>query len=389
MRIDAWISLPVRPQSTLIRAFRLGKLRTGTAECPTKPEAKAGVSKGQHVLRSWIRYVCYANTHHERIAKKPLLRSARSLFLLILIASQARCADFGSAWARMQSIYAQWHKGDTSAAYTNSYWQNDRQKIAALIQGPPNSDYLYHQTIQQNMVRGGYTLAQLYEETYLAHCISQSTKQLLAPFKDHDLYRHESHQFSCSTNSLGHLFYAAKVIEAHNGPLNTIIEFGSGFGNLARIFKQLYPAATIVLIDLPELLAIQYLFLQTTMPHVDVVAHHEALKPFDTAKIHLVPIWLLPQITGNPDLFISTFALSEAPAHVQDAVIEKKFFNARMCYITGQINGWQQLGHQWIEQHQTITQAVRRHYQQVQCQPFHIYAHEHQSYEVIAKREVI
>lgn len=64
--------------------------------------------------------------------------------------------------------------------------------------------------------------------------------------------------------------------------------------------------------------------------------HARVLETFQEGAIHLIPIYLLPQLTLKADfLFISTFALSESSAYTQETVVAKKFFYAKYCYISG------------------------------------------------------
>ncbi len=267
--------------------------------------------------------------------------------------------------------------------HVHPYWQAEKEEIRNFILGAPESNFLSNWQIRYNMVRKEMGAAQTYEICYLEHCISEKTKKQLALFKESDFAQLDidCYQFNCSSNTLGHLFYAAKVLENKKDlPINTIVEFGSGYGNLAHIFKTILPDSTIFLIDLPEVLAIQLLFLKATMPNVPVYFHSEACATYQEKAIHLLPIHLIKQLTINTDLFISTFALSESTQTIQRLVIKNNFFNAKMVYITGQIDGWGNLD---FVSHPIIISAVKSYCKTTQCQPMHYILGDRVSYEIL------
>ena len=43
-------------------------------------------------------------------------------------------------------------------------------------------------------------------------------------------------------------------------------------------------------------------------------------------------------MNNDIDIFISTATLSETPQTVRELLIQKKFFNAKATYLTGQLN---------------------------------------------------
>jgi hypothetical protein len=237
------------------------------------------------------------------------------------------------------------------------------------------------------MVRGGLNAGQYHELCYLKYCVSPETDCLIKKFKEPafgDLAI-TCTEYGCSTNSLGQLYYAARILEKMQSSekIKTIVEVGGGFGNLAYIFKNMLPDATLVLFDLPELLVIQYLYLTLALPDVPVTIHHDLSGSIDTAGIHLMPIFLLSQAHVKADVFVSNFALSEATTEVQQAVINKNFFDAPLSYITGQLNGARE---EFVNQ-KLIHEAVRTAYDKVDCLPFHLfYPGECEPYELIGTR---
>jgi putative sugar O-methyltransferase len=179
------------------------------------------------------------------------------------------------------------------------------------------------------------------------------------------------------------MFYAARILESMNPEsIHKIVEFGGGYGCLAHIFNSIIPHATIYLIDIPELLAIQYVYLKNALPYTKIYKHIDDTSSLSDPGIHLIPTYLLQQLDIDADLFVSNFALSEAPAQAQTTVAQKNFFNAATSYITGQLDNQ---GEYAVEHHRQIHSSIRSSYRHVRCQPFHFFFTGVHAYELLAQ----
>ena len=192
---------------------------------------------------------------------------------------------------------------------------------------------------------------------FLTQCLSKKSRKL--DRKLSELLDFASKNIYCelkvlSDNALHILCYAAKILELTRSP-GFIVEFGSGYGCLAHIFKQLLPDSTLLLIDLPELLAIQYLYLQYALPNVKIIFHSNINGDFEKGAIHLMPVHFIANLNANlnADIFVSTFAISESPLNLQQIVYDKQFFGASLLYLSGQLNGW----HRMFEDHYLLHEA--------------------------------
>lgn len=167
-------------------------------------------------------------------------------------------------------------------------WIAVKKNIGEMIKCQPNRNFLSHADIGMTMVKSGGPSK--FEEAYLLNCLSYETKNKIAMFKDIDKswLSHTSVIFDCSTNSLGQLYYAAKIFEqVKNKKIDTIVEFGGGFGCLARILKMIDPSLTIFIIDLPEFISLQALFLRETLDSKDVIVHYDAPKEYKNGRVKL------------------------------------------------------------------------------------------------------
>jgi len=108
-----------------------------------------------------------------------------------------------------------------------------------------------------------------------------------------------------------------------------IVEWGGGYGNMARIVRKVRSDVTYIIIDLPELLSLQYIYLYSVEGPESVRTVGEDGR-IERGKVNLLDS--RRACLGNPkircDAFLSTWALTESPLQVQSAVAGEKFFGA-------------------------------------------------------------
>ncbi|HLB93888.1 MAG TPA: putative sugar O-methyltransferase [Candidatus Babeliales bacterium] len=300
-----------------------------------------------------------------------------------------------SCWTEMQKYYKQVAYLSGSLTKDGLITQTYRDNINAmhtLINNAPRKDFLTNSCLSGIMVRNGWPENCNYEECFLKNCITKTTANKIKNFtsstsnNDQLFLSTTSKNFNCSTSTLGHLFYVGKLYDWMPEEPKLIVELGGGYGNLARCFKSVSPDATIVVIDLPEMCAIQLMFLKYTLPNVKIIAHTAAPKQIDPGTINLIPVQFMENIDYlKCDAFVSTFAISEAPEKVQKQIAKLNFFNAKSIYLAGQIDGWSKLGFKdWVH-HDVLITSVKNNYKQIYCAPFHIYNPKYESYELLAK----
>ncbi len=150
-------------------------------------------------------------------------------------------------------------------------------------------------------------------------------------------------RFGASHNSVHHLSHLERYRDrTSHDPVSspTVVEWGGGYGNLARIFILLAqarrrPLPTYTIIDTPLLCCLQWLYLSTVFgaPRVHVISAIDGdLRP---GCINIVPVGLLSHFRPRAELFISTWALSESSAHAQNEVAGH-WFGARRLLLAFQ-----------------------------------------------------
>lgn len=310
--------------------------------------------------------------------------------MIVMVSLQSEQPSFEESWHSMQKFYNALCLAlapyEHQEQYCHPHWHATRYAIQQILHQAANPAFLLNHPIASCMLRRGFERPQEIELCFLQHCIKPSTAYLLTKVTDPDFggIPKECRALHCTSNTLGQVYYFARIMDTMTKLPSIIIEMGGGFGALSRIFKEALPDVTIFIIDLPEMLAIQWLYLSRTLKDVPLEVHSAMPSQFCPGSIHLIPAMLLDQFNIKADLFVSNFALSECPENVQKKVIAKKFFSADFCYISGQLNGWtKELS---FVHHNLIMKAIAQHYPTYSCQPFHIFDPAYMSYELIASR---
>jgi hypothetical protein len=138
-----------------------------------------------------------------------------------------------------------------------------------------------------------------------------------------------------------HLAFYTKEMGGHNfWDCGIIIEWGGGYGNMARLIRKMNPSVTYIIIDLPEILALQYVYL-ASLECEDTI---HLIRPEENfhilpGKINLVaPNKVIDDdISILCDAFVSTWGLTESPQYMQAYVKEHKFFGAKQLLVASSV----------------------------------------------------
>jgi len=108
----------------------------------------------------------------------------------------------------------------------------------------------------------------------------------------------------------------------------SVLEFGGGYGNLARIFHNLAAGVRYTIIDLPLFSCIQYVFLCATLGADRVRLAADGCAGSEEVPVILVPLPSIDRVGGPFDLFVSTWALSESTPQAYAYIKGKHWFGA-------------------------------------------------------------
>jgi hypothetical protein len=132
----------------------------------------------------------------------------------------------------------------------------------------------------------------------------------------------------------GHLARYYQVCKHDFATLESIVEWGGGYGNIARLVKRRNPKCTYLILDLPQLLALQYIYLGAILGE-DAVHLGTPQDPQKPGVVNLLPSSAVAKgaVALRCDGFLSTWALNESPAELQRFVAERGFFGARSVLL--------------------------------------------------------
>jgi putative sugar O-methyltransferase len=296
-------------------------------------------------------------------------------------------ARFGALAAEVQAIYGEWDKAFAPAAdaYLHPLWREAQPAFAALLRNGLPRDFLRHPAVAQQFCRQGFGPPQQHELAYLSHR-APALRALTARLAESPIGcpRIDCRERSLSANTLGMLYYFARIAERiAPSDLGAIVEFGGGYGGLCRVFLDLLPRTpTYVIVDLPEMLAMQYVYVQASSAHHRTVPHFAAPFEIVPGAVNLVPVSLAAHLDFDPDLFVSTFALSETPRRLQQQIADGGFFASAALYLVGQeieAELWKGLA---LDSSSALRDAARRDFADVQIEPYHFAS----AWELFARR---
>jgi hypothetical protein len=136
--------------------------------------------------------------------------------------------------------------------------------------------------------------------------------------------------YKTSHNSIHHLCHLIKFAEKTQCDferIERVVEWGGGYGNLAKIFRRLKPA-TYCIVDTPLFSMVQWLTLAAALGVDSVNLLRRPGDEIQTGKVNLVPLSFVENLRIQADLFISTWALSESSKYSQDYVVSRRWFDA-------------------------------------------------------------
>lgn len=130
-----------------------------------------------------------------------------------------------------------------------------------------------------------------------------------------------------------HIMYYEHVTGQSLSDSQTVVEFGGGYGNFCRLMRMMNGSSTYVIVDLPEMSALQFSYLRSipgltvTYAGTEVTSEAVNLVPLDSIEV-------LERLKA--DLFISTWALSESTKEAQDYIGGLGYYGAQHALMAFQ-----------------------------------------------------
>jgi hypothetical protein len=273
-----------------------------------------------------------------------------------------------------RNLYREWrHAADGSeGALVHPLWSDARQRFAELVRDGVPDDFLTDPFVRHMLHRTGFGELEEVELAYLGRWRGPGHERLKS-------YREpvfgspteDCAEFGVSASALNKLYYVARIREAIDlERVPAVLELGAGYGLLCQALLSAAEGIRVyVLIDLPELLALQYAYLRETTD-IKLVPHHAPPSAWEQGAVHFVPIHVFEQSHVKADLVISTFALSETPRRVHDMFTNSAFFGASAVYIIGQNRYEEPWREHALESLRSVRATADQLYRNVRLEPF-------------------
>lgn len=250
----------------------------------------------------------------------------------------AAAAAFAEAAASYRAAYEKLQKyksppvDDLSrSAYP---WPDWGARLAREFSETVPPDFIQHPTIKETMVFHG----RLCNSGRLASVRREFNEALSRQLLAEDPVGGPSicnATLNTSSNRLYHAFHLAQYRETTGKPFfeqGVVCEWGGGYGDMARLLWRLGQAAegrTIILIDLPAVGALQWVYLTAVLGASAVTIVEKPEQEIATGCVNIMNSCVAFAKPGlKAACLVSTWALSESPHRLQAEVVRRQFFGA-------------------------------------------------------------
>lgn len=207
-------------------------------------------------------------------------------------------------------------------------WEERNRALAADVLPEPPPDFLRHPAILYSMFMPDRVVPHELPRLLDAHGDRLAALLEEDPVGDPPLLPGHDGTYLTSSNSVHQLFHLQRFADATGtnlAELEVVVEWGGGYGNLAKLLRRLHGGAlTYVAIDTPLFACLQWLYLASVLGRDAVRLASEP----ERGTITLIPVQHAGEIDVQADLFISTWALNESPVTAQDLVVDRDWYGA-------------------------------------------------------------
>jgi len=247
----------------------------------------------------------------------------------------SRFADALKRYEAIHRLLSQSSAQGVEEAYASSYpWLDWQRRLAADFSKNVPVDFMEHPIIKETMVFHG-RVCKSQRIARVRQAFGESTARELLVEDPVGGARICDGSLGTSSNRLYHAFHLAMYRQAMGKAFPSsglVVEWGGGYGDMARLIQRLRRKSddrTFVLIDLPAVGALQWVYLSAVLGSEFV---HVLSGPDEPIRDGCVNIMTSATALANERLvaqsFVSTWALTESPHELQTAVVERGFFGA-------------------------------------------------------------
>ena len=253
---------------------------------------------------------------------------------------------------KFPEIYSELKKYNVDE-FTTLMWRNINTKLEKVFLPSPPFSFLKDWTVRDTMfcICGIKTV-----KRWLAFLEKKIPKSKLKIFLEEEYVGEPLPLISTyltSSTRVQHLSHLVRFIDKTGYDLNhinTVVEWGGGYGGMAALFRKLIDKNfTYIIIDIPIVSCIQWLYLTSILGEENVSIFRSPEDVIHAGKVNLIPVCFVEQFVAqldqykiNTDLFISTWALSESSKHAQDYIVGHNWFGAKHILLAYQ-NSYKEL----------------------------------------------
>ncbi len=254
-------------------------------------------------------------------------------FLARKKASQRR--EFDKLSRRFSSYY-QTISGFSFEKFVTPLWNDFNIRAEKVFLPSPSFSFLNDETIMLTMF-GGSSYKEEMRYLEKSYKKTELSRLLFEDYVGDPLL--VSNKYITSFNSIRQLYLLSlflKKVKLPPDTLSTVVEWGGGYGNMAKLLLRLSTKPmTYILTDTPLFCCLQWLYLATVMGAKKVNMITTPKDRIRKGKVNIIPVGILDSFTNqlNADLFISTWGLSESSKFSQDFVAKRKWFRAKHIFL--------------------------------------------------------
>lgn len=241
--------------------------------------------------------------------------------------------------SRFMEFYNQINRYDIHK-FTTPVWDEYNNKIEPCLLPYPKFTFLNEPVIRSTMFIPSY-INWIKDE--LKFIESKFSKKKLQKYllEDYIGMPHLNNVRYITSNTTIHHFYSiSRFLEKTKcdlNKMNTIIEWGGGYGNMAKLLlRMINKRITYILIDTPLFSCVQWLYLSCIFGSNNINLIQNSNDNIKPQKINIIPVSFIENFMLKGDLFISTWALSESTRHSQDFVLNSNWFNSKHILLAYQ-----------------------------------------------------
>lgn len=287
------------------------------------PKIYTFVTKTLLTLREFL-YRLFVSSDQKRLAK--LKRTQRANFDLLV---------------KQFPIFYENLKNEKIDIFVTSLWRKYNQNLEKIFLPYPSFSFLRNPIIMYTMfaTAGGEGL-----KKELAYIEKKIPKDKLKKLLEEDYVGDPlilSQKYLTSHNSIDHAYHIARFEEATGcdiAKVQRVVEWGGGYGNMAKIFKRINPGVTYVVVDTPLFNCLGWLYLSTIFGQEEVHFIQNETDRIIPGRINILPLCFLAGQKITTDLFLSTWALCESSKYSQQLVARKHWFGAPHLFLSYQKN---------------------------------------------------